>query len=200
VKAAATAMNQRDPEDADLVAGLRAQDPGIAGPLWTRFASAIFGMLRRMLGPQAAIDDAVQVVLLCVFRRGRRLSAGADLRRLVVGVTARIAQSELRRRKLSWLTPKARARSVRDRRRRDLSGPEADNVMRFYRLLDRLSIPDRVAFALHYIEGFEVLEVAAVLGASRARTEGRLRRSLERVSTGIDADPALRQIGAATRA
>ena len=56
-----------------MLAALRAQDPAVARPFWECFAPTIFRILRWTLGPQAQIDDAAEVVLLCVFERGRRL-------------------------------------------------------------------------------------------------------------------------------
>src|SRR4030095_5978425 len=85
----------REPR-AKMLASLRAQNPAVAGPLWHWFAPPIHRLLRRTLGPEAAIDDAVQVVLLCVFRRGPRLRPNADLRKFVLRTTARIALGELR--------------------------------------------------------------------------------------------------------
>ena len=153
----------------------------MARPLWHHFAPTVFRILQCTLGPQAPIDDAVQVVLLCVFQRGRRLPARSDLRQLVMKVTARIARAELRR------------RSLQRRRWALLSGREAETVQRFYRILDRLSAPDRVAFVLHYMEGLEVREVAAATGVSPARTARRLQRSVGKVIAGVQLDPALRQ-------
>lgn len=168
---------------AELLAALRAQDPAVAAPLWRCFAPTIARLLRRTLGPQARIDDAVQVALLCVFRRGRRMRPGADLRQSVLAVTARIAEGELRR------TPGTRAS-------RPPAVRASDAVTRFYKILDSLRAPDRVAFVFHYLEGMDVREVAVVTGASPARASRRLRRSLAKVVEAVDGDPALRRYGA----
>jgi DNA-directed RNA polymerase specialized sigma24 family protein len=96
-----------DREDARLVAALRAQDPAVARPLFKRFAPTISRLLRRTLGPQAPIDVAVDVVLLCVFHRARRLQPRSDLRQFVVGATARVARAELRPPALRLVSPRA---------------------------------------------------------------------------------------------
>jgi DNA-directed RNA polymerase specialized sigma24 family protein len=54
-----------------------------------------------------------------------------------------------------------------------------------------MAAPDRIAFVLHRIEGLDSREVAAVMGASSARTNVRLRRSLRQVFDGIVGDPVL---------
>jgi RNA polymerase sigma factor (sigma-70 family) len=192
---AGLALIEPEPKSADMIAALRAQDPAIARPLWECFAPTVFRMLRCTLGPQGRINEAAQVVLLCVFERGRRLRPSANLRRFVVRVTARIARIELRRRRVSWFLLPSRSRA---RRRTEVEGrchPVAAATLHFYRIIDRLSALDRLAFVLHYVERFEVREVAAAIGASAVQTSRRLRRSLSKVMKGIDGDPALRPAG-----
>ena len=187
------AIIEPDRRGADLLAALRAQDPAVARQLWDHFAPTVFRILQRALGPQAPIEDAVQVVLLCVFHRGRRLRARSDLRQLVMKVTARIARGELRRRAFRWRLSARRPRAAQEAWARDLSGRQAETVRRFYRILDRLSAPDRIAFVLHHMEGLEVQEVAAAIGLSPARTARSLQRSARKVMAGVESDPALRQ-------
>ncbi len=179
-----------------MLAALRAQDPAVARPFWECFAPTIFRILRCTLGPQAQIDDAAEVVLLCAFERGRRLRPRSNLRQFVIKVTACVARVELRRRRFSWFLPPSR--SLADRRTkahaRSHSLPEA--TLKFHRILEQLRPLDRLAFVLHHVESLEVREVAAAIGASAAQTRRSLRRSLAKVMRGIEGDPALRQIAA----
>src|SRR5262249_50752258 len=154
-------------DDARLLAALRGQDPAVADPLWRRFGPAVFRMLRRVLGPRAAIDDAVQVVLLCVVHRGRRLRPGTDLGRFILKMTADIARAELRRPRFRTLSSAARARAERESAPRDAA---SEGVRRFYRVLDRLDAADRIAFVFHYVEGLDTRNVAAAIGSSPTRT------------------------------
>jgi len=165
----------RDDEAAKLIAALRAQDPAAAQPLWKRFAPSMFRLLRRTLGPGAAVDDAVEVVFLCVFQRAARVRSEAKLNDLVLKVTARVAQAELRRRP-----------------GRNSSQATDDATTRFYRVLDRLGAADRIAFVLHHVEKLDVRVVAAALGGTVLGTRRRLRRALRTVFEGIQRDPLLR--------
>jgi len=174
-----------DREDARLVAALRAQDPAVARPLFKRFAPTISRLLRRTLGPQAPIDVAVDVVLLCVFHRARRLQPRSDLRQFVVGATARVARAELRPPALRLVSPRAAP---------EAAAPEHQAVMRFYRILDRLTAADRIAFVFHYVEGVVVRDVAAALGSPTVVTRRRLERVLRTVHDGIRRDPFLRKL------
>ena len=169
-------MTDGDGAHAELVAALRAQDPAVAVRLWQLFAPSTSRVLRRTLGPTARIDDAVQVVLLCVFHRGARVRPRTDVSQLVLKVIARVAQAELRR-----------ARAARDSAR-----SEDEALTQFYRILNRLSAADRIAFVFHHVENIEVRTVAAALGATVAETKRRLRRALETVFAGIQRDPVLR--------
>src|SRR3954469_1090922 len=119
-----------DDQQAKLVAALRAQDPAVARPLWNRFAPGTFRLLRRTLGPAARMDDAVQVVFLCVFHRGRQLRPGTDLHEFVLKVTARVARAELRRSTLRRVLPIPGSRAARARAR-DSSKSEHEASKRF---------------------------------------------------------------------
>jgi DNA-directed RNA polymerase specialized sigma24 family protein len=168
----------RDRNNGKLLAALRAQDPAVARPLWRRFAVRTARVLQRILGPGARIEDIVPVVLLCVFERGARVRADADVDELVLKVTARVAGVELRRQ-----IARAASRSPRDA------------ITRFYRLLDRLSAADRVAFVFHHVENMDVRTVAAAIDGTVVATRRRLLRAAQRIRAGIARDPLLRTLG-----
>jgi RNA polymerase sigma factor (sigma-70 family) len=191
-RAPGLAMVEPDRKGAELLTALRARDPAVARPLWQRFAPTVHRILRHTLGPQAEIDDAAQVVLLCVFERAARLRPRSDLRRFVVGITARIAQVELRRRKLSWVFAASRFRAGRKPARPGVARPVPEAVARFYRILDRLSALDRVTFVLYYFEGLDVREIATAMEAAPGATSRRLRRAVGKVARSIGGDPALK--------
>jgi DNA-directed RNA polymerase specialized sigma24 family protein len=167
----------RDDDSAKLLAALRAQDPAVARALWKRFAPLTFRLLGRTLGPGAPLDRAAEVVLLCVFQRAARVRSEAKLNDLVLKVTARVAQAELRR-----------------RRARNSPQSTGDAPLRFYRILDGLGAADRIAFVFHHIENLDVRVVAAAMGGTVSGTTRRLRRALRMVFDGIQRDPVLRAL------
>jgi RNA polymerase sigma-70 factor (ECF subfamily) len=177
-----------------LLTALRVQDPTTAGPLWQHYAPVVFRMLRRTLGPQAAIDHAVQLVLLHVFRLGRRLGPRADLNQFVLRMIARVANAELRKRRLRWLSSGVPRRAAPKTAAREAPDPERQAMLRFYRILDRLSARDRITFVFLTIERLDARDVAAALGISSERLDHRFRRSLDKVIAGIERDPMLREI------
>ena len=179
------ALTEAAAHDGALLAPLLARDPTAAGSLWRRFAPTVFRMLRRTLGPRAQIDDAVQDVLLRVYRKARGVKTGSDLTLLVLKTTSRVAYVWLRR---------------HDTGLADGGDGERDAVVRFYRVIARLSAWDRIAFTLHFIEGLGPRKISAVIGSSSGRTRRRLHRGLREVYAGIRCDPVLRQVGESARA
>jgi len=167
----------RDDDNAKLIAALHAQDPAVARLLWKRFAPRTFRLLGRTLGPEAPVDAAVEVVLLCAFHRGARVRSEAKFNELVLKVTARVARAEL---------PRVPAREP--------FRSTDDAKTRFYRILDRLGPADRIAFVFHHVESLDVRVVAAAMGGTVSGTTQRLRRALRMVFAGIQRDPVLRAL------
>jgi RNA polymerase sigma-70 factor (ECF subfamily) len=196
----ARATTETDGEHVGLMVPLRAQDPAAAGLLWQRFAPTVFRMLRRTLGPRANIDDAVQDVLVRVFRRARRVKRSSDLTLLVFKTASRVAYVRLRRQSPRWLPFRFRAKQVSEPGAGRVADEAPEAVVRFYGVIACLSAWDRIAFALHFIEGLGPRQVSAVLGSSLQRTRRRLHRGLHQVHDGIKRDPVLRQVGESARA
>ena len=71
----------------------------------------------------------------------------------------------------------------------DLEAREA--LARFYRLLDELLPKHRTVFVLRYIEGLELVDVAAATGVSLATIKRWLPRILVRVQRRASGDPLL---------
>ena len=183
---------ERPEDDAALVAGVRAGEPGAAGRMWDRYASLVRGILRRMLGP-VDVDDGVQEAFLRLFRDLGSLRDPAALRSFLIGITLHVAKSELRRRRAKrWLRrfddgviaePEALAED-------EWHEPRAA-VLRLYEMLDRISDERRTVFVLRYVEGLELAELSAVLDCSLATTKRRVADASRRVCLLAASDPLL---------
>lgn len=109
-----------------------------------------------------------------------------------------------------WITITAVnvARSALERRRRrswlvflpsdelpDVEAPASDEgtlaLRRTYTLLDRLAPDERIVFALRFIEGMELTEVAVACGTSLATVKRRLARAEGRFLAMARRDPIL---------
>ena len=180
-------------EDADaalaraIVAGHR-NAPRVA---WDRYAVLVRGVLRRVLGPGAEVDDQAQLVFLQLFRDARNLRDVTALRSFLIGITVRVARSELRRRRIRrWLhltddgvMPEALDEGA------DVGAREA--LGRLHALLNQLDDGDRLLFVLRHVEKLELTETAEAVGTSLATAKRRLAKVTARVHAMALRDPLL---------
>lgn len=178
-------------EDAALARAAADGDPAAAGILWDRFATLVRGVLRRSLGPHCDVDDQVQEVFIRLFRQVGTLRDATALRSFVIGITIRVAQTELRRRRVRrWLTlsdsgelPEVGEVVVDEDAREALA--------RLYAILDKVDDESRLVFVLRHIQLLELTEVAEAVGISLATTKRRLTKVVARVRAMVGRDPIL---------
>ncbi len=182
----------RAEDDAAVVAGVIAGEPGAAGKMWDRHAPLVRRILRRMLGP-VDVEDAVQDAFLRLFRDLRSLREPAAVRSFLIGITLHVAKSELRRRRARrWLRLSddgvlAEPEALDEDERHE---PRAA-IQRLYQVLDRVSDQRRTVFVLRFVEGLELAELSAVLDCSLATTKRRVADAAERVYHLAASDPLL---------
>ncbi len=148
--------------------------------IWDRYATTVRGVLRRSLGPGADVEDLVQEVFLRFHRGVGGLRKADSLRSFLIGIAARTAISELRRRKVRRFLALTSDGELPERAGSRDEGPRA--LSRLYQILDGCSASDRLAFVLRYIDDLELDEVAAALGVSVATAKRQLARVHARVS------------------
>jgi RNA polymerase sigma-70 factor (ECF subfamily) len=161
------------------------------GALWDRFSPSVRRVIGRILGSGAELEDHVQETFLQFFKDLPHLRDNNLVRAFLLGIGARVARSELRRRRLRrWLfftdtgappeEPGAGA---------DTDAREA--IRRLYALLDRLDDESRTLFVLRLLEGLELEEIAAAMGLSLATTKRHLAKLITRVRATAARDPVL---------
>ena len=111
------------------------------------------------------------------------LKDGSALKPWLFGIATRTARKVLRTRsRRRWL--RYFIDDEDEARHEPLAvGPDAEAVQTLravYSILDRLSVDDRIAFSLRFIEGLELEELAETCGVSLATTKRRLRRAQDR--------------------
>src|SRR6266545_2342563 len=184
---------QVEADDATLAIGAAKGDPGAHTAIWDRYSPLVRRVLVRSIGPGSEVEDQVQEVFLRFYRNRTLLRDPAALRSFLFGITLRVAASELRSRRVrSWL------RLTRDGVLDDQEAPRTDPdareaVRRLYAILDRLDANGRMAFVLHYVDGWELTEVAEAFGISLATIKRRLARVAVRVFASAQADTLLVQ-------
>lgn len=150
--------------------------PHAAPIAWRRFAPLVSRILVRSLGADE-IDDAMQDIFLCVFKKIPELRRPDSLRAFIVSVAARRVRHEIRRRRrlrrmelIDHIDPAALRTVVTDTDSREA-------LARFALILERMNAKDRRVFVLHIIEGVEVPEIARTLERSVPTIRRRLARS-----------------------
>jgi RNA polymerase sigma-70 factor (ECF subfamily) len=178
-------------DDTTLAGDAARGDPAAHAAIWDRYAPLVRRVLARAIGPGSEVEDQVQEVFLRFYRNRALLRDPGALRSFLFGITLRVAATELRSRRIrSWL------RLTRDGVLEEPEAPRGDPdareaVRRLYAILDRLDAQSRLAFVLHYVDGWELTEVAEAFGVSLATIKRRLARTSMRVFASAQADTLL---------
>jgi RNA polymerase sigma-70 factor, ECF subfamily len=137
-------------------------------------ATFVAGVALRVLGRPSEVDDLVQDVFLRVLPRLGDLREPAALRGWLAVITARLARRRLRsRRWKAWLG--VDASYDYDQLADHAASPEDRALLgELYRALDRLPVPQRVAWTLRHAEGLELAAVAAACDCSLATVKRRI--------------------------
>jgi RNA polymerase sigma-70 factor (ECF subfamily) len=179
-------------DDRSLARALAVADPRAFAALWDKYATLVRGLLRRVLGPCADVDDLVQDAFIGLARTLPGLRDPDALRSFVVGTALRVARSELRRRRVRRCLSLTPTGVLPETAQEGASNPEARRaVTRLYEVLDSIDDRSRMAFVLRHIEGYELTEVARALGCALATAKRVLARVDDLVSAIAKRDPLL---------
>lgn len=181
-------------DDTALVEGLGAGEPWARAALFERYAPPIERMIRKILGPDqhTEIADVLHEVFVQALASLDRLRDPRAVLSWMQSIAAHTAYRTIRaRRARRWLHFWEPAKLP------EVVAPEIDTEIldayrRTYALLDRLPADERVAFALRYIEGMELAQLAVVCDVSLATIKRRLGRAEQRFAAGARGDAVLR--------
>lgn len=179
--------------DETLVERARRGDTDAQTEIFHRHAAAVAGILANILGVRHELADRVHDVFLVVFRDLGRLRDVSLFRAWIAAIAVNKARQALRtRRRRRWL------RFVNPDDLSDMPGPEPDPAHRdavqaTYRILDELPAEERLVFALRFIEGMRLEELATACAVSLATAKRRLQRARERFLRGAAQDERLRE-------
>lgn len=171
------AISARFPSPAELVTALRAGEVSAQAALWDRYSVGVRAVLRRMLGPSAEVEDALQEVFVQFFRSLGALRDATALRPYLIGIAIRVARGALRKRRLRrWF------RLTRDGELPEaaLEPPDGERARlalgQLYAILEDLDVDSRLLFVLRHIEGLPLDAVAEGLELSTATVKRKLAR------------------------
>jgi RNA polymerase sigma-70 factor (ECF subfamily) len=158
--------------------------------IWRRYGVQVRSKLLRWIGAHD-LDDHVQEVFSRLFEQLPRLRQPSALRSFLIGITLRVACTELRRRR-RWrlrLTATGELPDLVERGFDDGAAREA--LSRFEAILGRLAPRTRRVFVLRYVEKLELVDVAAAMDISLATAKRHLARASMRVFAMVEREPAL---------
>ena len=164
-------------DDAGLVHAARHGDVSAKGAIFDRHATRVRKVLMRLLGPDRDLSDLLQDVFVMALRDLDKLADPTALGAWLAGIAVHVARHEIRRRtRWRWI------KFLPDDDVPEVSGPDADTdgraeVRAVYRALDALPADERIAFALRFIDGMELTEVARHCDVSLATIKRRLQRA-----------------------
>src|SRR5688572_19510141 len=160
-----------------LVLSLRARHPDAGTLLFDRYAPHVRRVLVRVMGPDSEILDLVHDVFVTALESVHRLMDPRALRAWLTQIAVFTARARIRRR--------VRGRVLRFLPFSELPEPElppadfeaSQSMQAVYRVLEELDTDQRIAFALRFVAGMELTEVAASCGVSLATIKRRLSRA-----------------------
>lgn len=182
------------PGDEALVAGARAGDASARRALVERYAQHVAGVLHNVVGARAPLEDLAQDVFLVVFRDLGQLREPAALRGWITRVAVHRARTHIRSagrqrwlRYFGWLDEEPEPPAAPG-----LSAEDRELARATYEVLDGLPERERTAFALRFVEGMSLPEVADAMELSLATTKRMLRAAEDRFRTRAACDARLR--------
>jgi RNA polymerase sigma-70 factor, ECF subfamily len=166
--------------DGEIIGALSARTAAGGAALYDRYQRHVRRVLLRVLGPSSDLDDLVQDVFVTAINTIDRVVDPESLRPWLTSIAVFTARDALRRR--------ARRRFLLLTSNDDLPEteapvptPEVDEALRTtYRVLSKVPADERIAFALRFIDGMELVEVASACRVSLATIKRRVQRSRQR--------------------
>jgi RNA polymerase sigma-70 factor, ECF subfamily len=169
--------------DAALVAGLRDGQAAGGAALYDRYCRHVRRVLVRVLGPDEDLGDLIQDVFVEAIDSIDSLDTPEALRGWLASIAVFRARAEIRRRARSRWFPLFSVDRLPEVAA-PVSTPEVDEAVRAtYRVLAKLPADERIAFALRFIDGMQVAEVAGACRVSIATVKRRLSRAQRRFTT-----------------
>jgi RNA polymerase sigma-70 factor (ECF subfamily) len=173
-------------DDLALVEALRANHPGAKAALFQRHVGWVERIITHVIGFDPELADILQEVFARALASIHSLKDPSALEPWLGRVATHTARKVLRTRtRRAWL--RRFVDSAEEERYEPAAiafAPEARQALRaVYRVLDVLPTDERIAFALRFVDGMELTEVAAACDVSLATIKRRLVRSEKRFVT-----------------
>ncbi len=178
-------------DDLALAERCIAKDRSAQLELFQEHRARVHAILYRILGSNRDIEDLVQECFLEVFRSLPNFRGEAKLGTWISCICSRVAFAYISRRKPAHLDIDAASSLASDEQGSDEVASAREAARRLYLVLDKLDGHQRIAFALHVIDGRSMKEVATLTRASVVATKSRVWRARREVERHARRDPLL---------
>lgn len=163
-------------DDAALVAAIAAGRPDATATFYDRHAARVHGLVFRLMGPDAELEDVVHDVFIRAFESIGRLRDPSALRTWLLGIAVHVVRIRFqRRRRQRWLRFMAPEEVPEVAHEIDTEAGEA--LREAYAILRDLDTDERIALIVHRVEGLPLHEAADATGMSLSTFRRRLARA-----------------------
>jgi RNA polymerase sigma-70 factor, ECF subfamily len=181
--------------DVALVAALQAGRADAGDQLFERYGGYVERLIVRVLGLDAEVPDLINEVFARAFERIDQLGDATALKGWLGSIAIFTARTFLRdrrsrRRFLGFFAPE----ELPEVPYRSAPVECSLALSRVYQVLGTLAPDERIAFALRFIDGMSLGEVAEVMGLSVGTVKRRLTRGQQRFVSAAERDPLLKEL------
>jgi len=177
--------------DVAIVKALRARHSAGAAGLFDRYHTHVRRVLLHVLGPDPELSDLVQEVFVTAIDSIEKLDEPGSLRGWLGGIAVFTARARMRRR-TRWRIIELRPSEDLPEVEQMSAPPEVDEALRAtYRVLEKLPTEERIAFALRFIDGMELTDVAGATSVSLSTVKRTLVKAQQRFQKLAAREPAI---------
>jgi RNA polymerase sigma-70 factor (ECF subfamily) len=153
------------------------EQPSPLDAVYRRYARYVAAVILRLEGRQAEVEDLVQEVFLESTRGISRLQQPEAIKGWLATIATRVVRRHLRRRRVRAFLGRDAVADYTNLIDRSASPMDRLLLSAVYRILDDIPTNDRIAFALHVLEGETLEAVARLCDCSRATAKRRIARA-----------------------
>jgi RNA polymerase sigma-70 factor (ECF subfamily) len=177
--------------DIAIVKALRARHSAGAAGLFDRYHAHVRRVLLHVLGPDPELSDLVQEVFVTAIDSIEKLDEPGSLRGWLGGIAVFTARARMRRR-TRWRIIELRPSEDLPEVEHVSAPPEVDEALRAtYRVLDKMPTEERITFALRFIDGMELTDVAGATSVSLSTVKRTLVKAQHRFQKLAEREPAI---------
>jgi RNA polymerase sigma-70 factor (ECF subfamily) len=185
-------------DDAALIADVVAGKPQMAAAFCQRVWRPVDRTVRRLLGhDDSEYDDLVQLAIMELIRSVGSYRGEGALDSWVSAVTAHVVYRFIRRRSIDRYIPLDSVQPDALHSPRPVGEEEVaqrESLARVVRHLDQLGEKLAWTFVLHDVHGYQLRDVARIMGGTEAAAQSRLVRGRRRLHELIANDPILAEL------